>query len=98
MVSNSVTAWRRPKKLIESLEKHTSQVETLDVGMVKIEQRKDLGTEELWRQLDLVLPVRNGQHSPQINMDIPQISKNLKKCEISHWNSSIHLLAYYSSR
>ena len=51
----------------------------MDVGMVKIEQRKDLGTEELCRQLDLVLPVRNGQHSPQINMDIPQISKNLKK-------------------
>ena len=56
----------------------------MDVGMVKIEQRKDLGTEELCRQLDLVLPVRNGQHSPQINMDIPQISKNLKKCVLSH--------------
>ena len=54
-------------------------METLDVGMVKIEQRKDLGTKELCRQLEPVLPVKNGQHSPQINMDIPQISMNLKK-------------------
>ena len=68
-------------------------METLDVGMVKIEQRKDLGTEELCRQLELVLPVKNGQRSPLINMDIPQISKNLKKCEL-HCLTGIYLFTF----
>ena len=63
----------------------------MDVGMVKIEQRKDLGTEELCRQLEPVLPVKNGQHSPQINMDIPQISKNLKNV---YCLTVIHLFTY----
>ena len=48
---------------------------TLDAGTGQIEQRKDLGTEELCRQLEQVLPVRNGPLSPHINMDIPQIGK-----------------------
>ena len=48
----------------------------MDAGTGKIEQRRDLGTEELCRQLKPVLPVRDGPLSPQIDMDIPQIGKH----------------------